>query len=185
VELSKEALRKEFRSLRDNIQPHQKEEWDNGLQDRLRDHTAVQRAHVIFCYVGFGSEPDTLPFIEAGIQQGKRVGVPSILSQENGMRAAHLQHIGDLQPSKYGIPTPPEGASSIQPDQIDLVIVPGLAFDEKGYRIGYGGGFYDRFLQQVREDCTLLALAYPFQVIPHVPQESFDIPVHEVLLPNT
>jgi 5-formyltetrahydrofolate cyclo-ligase len=84
--------------------------------------------------------------------------------------------------SEYGIPEPIiERTEDFKAENIDLVIVPGIAFDEEGSRIGYGGGFYDRFIQLLGHGVPLLSIAFELQVIPKIPSENHDLPVDKII----
>ena len=97
------------------------------------------------------------------------------------MSARRVTALSQLVPGAYGLPEPGRDCPEIAPEAIDVVLVPGTAFDAGGGRMGYGGGYYDRFLSANR--CTAAALAYECQVIRRVPTEAHDVPMDYIITP--
>jgi 5-formyltetrahydrofolate cyclo-ligase len=97
------------------------------------------------------------------------------------MKAVIIQSMNELQLSSFGILEPEDFQNSVDPKEIDLLFIPGLAFDKKGGRIGYGAGYYDRYLKTVREDAYKVGLAYDFQIIPSVPMETYDTFIDDII----
>ena len=119
----------------------------------------------------------TVERLEQAIRDGKRVAVPKCYGEE--MRFIWLDDLTQVAPGYANIPEP-IADEPIADDKTALVLMPGLAFDPQGHRIGYGGGFYDRFLAE-EPDHPTLALCYGFQMVEHLETEEFDIPVDQVL----
>ena len=117
------------------------------------------------------------PMLQRALDEGKRVAVPKVYGEE--MRFIYLEDLTQVSKGYAGIPEPIADAP-VAEDKRALVLMPGLAFDPQGHRIGYGGGFYDRFLAQ-EPDHPTLALCYEFQMQAHLDTEEFDIPVDTVL----
>ena len=111
------------------------------------------------------------------IRDGKRVAVPKVIGDE--MVFIYIEDLSGIEDGYCGIPEPVEDGP-VAEDPTALVLMPGLAFDPQGHRIGYGGGFYDRFLASEPQHPTL-ALCYDFQMLPHLETEPHDIPVDTVL----
>lgn len=107
------------------------------------------RAETIFCFAGTGHEIDTAPIIEHALKQGKKVGVPKCVAK-GVMEVRGIKGLRDLEPGKYGIPEPGSQAPVIQPEDIDLAVVPCLSCGSDGRRLGYGGGYYDRYMDRTR-----------------------------------
>ena len=133
---------------------------------------AYKNAKTVFLYYSVGGEVDTHALIERMRADGKTVCLPSI----TGRGVMEARRMDGLVPGPYGIPTP-EGPT-IPPENIDLVVVPGLAFDRACHRLGQGGGYYDRYLPGCR--AVTIGLACEFQMVDHLPQEAHDVPLHYV-----
>ncbi len=136
-----------------------------------------QKASVIYGYLSYNQEVRTLPILARALEDGKRVAVPKVYGEE--MRFVYLSDLSQVVPGYRGIPEPAVD-TPVARDPAALVLMPGLAFDEAGHRIGYGGGFYDRFLALEPEHPTV-ALCYDFQVFPALETQAHDIPVDYVL----
>jgi 5-formyltetrahydrofolate cyclo-ligase len=126
-------------------------------------------------------EIDTSFIIKKAWEEGKTVCVPKCYSSDKKMEFRELQSFNDLENVYMDLFEPCiEKTKKVLPDQMDLIVVPGLVFDSEGYRIGYGGGYYDRYLE--RYTGSTVSLAYSFQTTDHIPRETFDIPVEQVIM---
>ena len=138
---------------------------------------AYRNARSIYGYLPYNQEVRTVPMLEQAIRDGKRVAVPKVFGDE--MKFIWLDDLSRVEKGYSGIPEPiDDGPEADDPNA--LVLMPGLAFDKEGHRIGYGGGFYDKFLA-TEPDHPTVALCYDFQVLEHLETEEFDIPVDLVL----
>lgn len=138
---------------------------------------AYQHARTIYGYLPYNQEVRTVPMLEQALRDGKRVAVPKVYGEE--MKFIYLDDLTQVAKGYAGIPEP-IADGPVADDKTALVLMPGLAFDPQGHRIGYGGGFYDKFLSS-EPDHPTLALCYDFQVFPVLETESHDIPVDTVL----
>ena len=138
---------------------------------------AYRQAKTIYGYLPYNQEVRTVPMLEQALQDGKQVAVPKVYGDE--MKFILLTDLTREKKGYAGIPEPIDDGP-IANDPTALVLMPGMVFDPQGHRIGYGGGFYDKFLASEPEHPTL-ALCYDFQVLPHLETEAFDIPVDTVL----
>lgn len=138
---------------------------------------AYRNANAIYGYLPYNQEVRTVAMLERAISDGKRVAVPKCYGEE--MRFIWMDDLSKVEKGYAGIPEPLEDGP-VADDATALVLMPGLAFDPQGHRIGYGGGFYDKFLAAEPEHPTL-ALCYDFQMLDHLETEEFDIPVDTVL----
>jgi len=138
---------------------------------------AYKNAETIYGYLPYNQEVYTIPMLEKALQDGKRVAVPKVYGDT--MRFIYLDDLTKVEKGYAGIPEP-VADEPVADDTTALVLMPGLAFDNAGHRIGYGGGFYDRFLAEEPNHPTL-ALCYDFQMLEHLETEEFDIPVDQVL----
>ena len=148
------------------------------LGEQFRSCGLYKNAKTIYGYLPYNQEVRTVPMLEQALRDGKRVAVPKCYGQE--MRFIYINDfVAEVAPGYANIPEP-IADSPIADDPTALVLMPGLAFDPQGHRIGYGGGFYDRFLAD-EPDHPTLALCYGFQMVEHLQTEEFDIPVDQVL----
>ena len=138
---------------------------------------AYKAAKTIYGYLPYNQEVRTVPMLEQALKDGKRVAVPKVYGEE--MKFLYLDDLTKVEKGYAGIPEP-IADGPVADDETALVLMPGLAFDPQGHRIGYGGGFYDKFLSQEPQHPTV-ALCYDFQVVEQLETESFDIPVDLVL----
>ena len=143
----------------------------------FRQSQLYKNAKSIYGYLPYNQEVRTVQMLEQAIADGKRVAVPKCYGDE--MRFIWMDDLTRVAPGYANIPEP-IADGPIADDETALVLMPGLAFDPQGHRIGYGGGFYDRFLAE-EPDHPTLALCYGFQMVEHLETESFDIPVDQVL----
>ncbi len=134
-------------------------------------------AGTVMFFVSFGSEIETRPMIEQALKLGKRVVVPRAQPARRALTPCELRHPAEeLIPGHYGILEPKPGCAVVPTEEIELVVVPGVAWGEDGYRVGYGGGYYDRFLRRCKQ-ALRVGLAFEMQVVPEVPHGRSDLPV--------
>ena len=148
------------------------------LGEQFRACELYKNAKTIYGYLPYNQEVRTVPMLEQAIRDGKAVAVPKCYGGE--MRFLYItDFVNEVAPGYANIPEP-IADEPVADDKTALVLMPGLAFDPQGHRIGYGGGFYDRFLS-AEPDHPTLALCYGFQMVEHLETEEFDIPVDKVL----
>lgn len=153
------------------------EEKSRALGEKFVKTEAYLQAKTIYGYLPYNQEVRTVAMLEQAIRDGKRIAVPKVYGDE--MRFIYLDDLGRVEAGYAGIPEPVDDGP-VADDPTALVLMPGLAFDPKGHRIGYGGGFYDKFLAAEPNHPTL-ALCYDFQMLENLETEEFDIPVDTVL----
>jgi 5-formyltetrahydrofolate cyclo-ligase len=179
----KRAIRSTVKSVRENLSPKEIRELSAAVIDRLKKCKYFQNAKSVMFYFPVKGEVDLLPLMEELLKdKTKKVLLPKI-TQEDELVAVEVSDMEVLRPGKYGIPEP-LGGKIVKPEKIDLVIVPGVAFDEKCNRLGMGKGYYDRFLPRVKG--KKVGVAYDFQIIPsfEFPKEAHDEPVDAVITPT-
>ncbi len=182
----KEALRRRMKDLKEALSEEDRLAWSALIREEILRDKAWQEAPVVFSYLTLGKEVDTLPLIREALSQGKRVYIPVILRDEEGrsqMEASELLNLEeDLAPGTLGILEPRKESLRIRdPRDIAFLLLPGLAFDTRGGRLGYGGGYFDAFLPRLSPRCTLLAAAFSFQVVEEVPMEPHDLKIPALL----
>jgi len=175
--MNKQELRRVIRQRKRAMTDAEIAEKSRRLAELFFDTEAYRRAETIYGYMPYNQEVRTVPILEQALRDGKKVAVPKCYGQE--MRFLYLTDLSLVEKGYAGIPEPIADAPVAQ-DRTALVLMPGMAFDPQGHRIGYGGGFYDRFLVEEPEHPTV-ALCYDFQVLPELETEEFDIPVDLVL----
>jgi 5-formyltetrahydrofolate cyclo-ligase len=176
--LNKIFLREQILEIRKNLNDQNVESYSNIIINTLLKSELYKKASNIMSYVSFNNEVNTHRFIVKAIEDGKKISVPYIDNKNKIMLPCLIDDIDELVPGYFGILSPdPNKLKIIDAKSIDLVIVPGACFDINGYRIGYGGGYYDKFLPLLRKDASSIGLAFSFQVIDKVPYEKYDIPV--------
>ncbi len=138
---------------------------------------AYRNAKTVYGYLPYNQEVRTVPMLEQAIRDGKRVAVPKVCGDT--MRFVYMDDLSRVEVGYAGIPEPIDDGP-VADDPTALVLMPGLAFTRTGDRMGYGGGFYDRFLAEEPNHPTV-ALCYHFQIVEELPTEEYDIPVDLVL----
>lgn len=175
--MDKKQLRKQIREKKRAMTPAQIQQASAKLAELFLASDVYKQAATVYGYLPYNQEVRTVPILEKALADGKKVAVPKIYGDE--MRFIYLSDLTQVEASSMGIPEP-IADEPIADDPTALVLMPGVAFDREGHRIGYGGGFYDKFLA-AEPDHPTLALCYEFQVLPHLETEEFDIPVDCVL----
>ena len=175
--MNKKELRAAIREKKRAMTPEEIEERSRHLGEKFTQSRAYREADAIYGYLPYNQEVRTVPMLERALREGKRVAVPKVYGEE--MRFIYLTDLTKVAKGYSGIPEPVEDGP-VAEDVHALVLMPGLAFDRQGHRIGYGGGFYDKFLAREPEHPTV-ALCYDFQMLPELETEEFDIPVDTVL----
>jgi 5-formyltetrahydrofolate cyclo-ligase len=175
---AKETLRQEIRRVLRSLTAEACDEAGEKILERLREMPEWRRAGSVFCFVSVAGEVSTAPILWEALSAGKRLSAPRI--REGVMEAAVLRGSSDLVPGPFGIPEP-AGAETVEPGSLHLAIVPGLAFDRSGRRLGRGRAFYDRFLSGVT--AVTVGVCHDVQLVQWVPAEATDVPVGAVVCP--
>ena len=173
----KSELRKQVMQEMKALPREQKQFIDQALTERLLQHPFYQEAKVIATYLSFHHEFQTQELIEQALKDGKKVLIPK--TYPKGRMDFVVYNPQQLVKTSFGLLEPQGNLEVVDASQIDLIHVPGLAFTTEGYRIGYGGGYYDRYLKHFSGHT--LSTIYPCQIKDFIP-EKHDIPVQEVLI---
>jgi len=176
----KRRVRRCVLERRDNIDAAEHAQKSAVVVARFQRLAAVRRARTVFCFVSFRSEVDTVPLLGWALDRGLATAVPLILGPRR-LAAVSITSLADLAPARWGIPEPRHGLPRLDPRHIDVAVVPGVAFDGAGGRVGYGGGYYDAFLERLRPNATRVALAFELQLLDRVPAEGHDLRVDTVV----
>ena len=175
--MNKKELRQTIRERKRAMTPEEIESRSRKLGQLFLASDAYRDAKTIYGYMPYNQEVRTVPMLEQALADGKRVAVPKCYGDE--MKFIYLEDLTQVEKGYAGIPEP-IADGPVGDDPTALVLMPGMAFDPQGHRIGYGGGFYDKFLASEPGHPTL-ALCYEFQMLDHLETEEFDIPVDTVL----
>ena len=175
--MNKTELRKSIRAQKRAMTEEEIVQKSAQLGRLFLDSEEYRNARSIYGYLPYNQEVRTVAMLEQALRDGKRVAVPKCYGDE--MRFIWMEDLSLVEKGYAGIPEP-IADGPVADDETALVLMPGMAFDPQGHRIGYGGGFYDKFLAQEKNHPTL-ALCYDFQMLPHLDTEEFDIPVDKVL----
>ena len=181
----KDLLRKEILRQRDELSPKERQVKSRIIKDRLSSLPDIVSAQNILFYVSFRSEVQTHEMIRAALASGKTITVPAVDMKQRRLVPSYLNSFEeDLAPGTLGILEPrPERLSPVPVQQVDVVITPGVVFCKKGWRLGYGGGFYDRFLKESKKKSY--ALAFELQVVREVPYDlRYDAVVDYIVTEN-
>ncbi len=161
-----------MKQLRASISPEIRKIRDMKITDSLLESDIFQQANCVFCYHSFDDEIDTRQIIKLSLELGKIICLPKTIG--SGIMTAHkINSISDLKKGAYGIPEPNENCLKIPEEQIDLCIVPCLAADKHGHRLGYGGGYYDRFL--LKTNAIKAILCYNDRLFDRIFSQKHDI----------
>lgn len=175
--MDKKELRQKVRQKKRAMTDEEIQMKSDLLEEKFLNSEAYRNAKAIYGYLPYNQEVRTVSMLQRALDDGKRVAVPKVYGDE--MRFIWMTDLSQVAKGYAGIPEPVADAP-VADDSHALVLMPGLAFDREGHRIGYGGGFYDKFLTEEPEHPTL-ALCYDFQVFQEVKTEEFDIPVDSVI----
>ncbi|HUP00464.1 MAG TPA: 5-formyltetrahydrofolate cyclo-ligase [Gemmatimonadota bacterium] len=174
---AKAVLRRRLLDARRAIGAEEHARFSRRIADRLYGLEPYRRAAVVHLFIGaIDGEVATREIAERSLASGKRVLCPRVVWRERRIESYEIGSPADLAPARLGLWEPDPTRSRLASEsEIDLVLVPGIAFDPQGRRIGYGAGFYDRFLARVQS--SKIALAFSLQVVPEVPTTEHDVPV--------
>lgn len=175
LQIAKKNLRKKMIAIRDGIHRDVREQKDKRIAETLLQQEAFLQTDTVFLFASFGSEVATMHIIEEAIKLGKTVGLPRVTGKTMDFFAIDSKE--DLKDGRWGIKEPKETCPLQSSTQ--LIVMPGVAFDEEKNRLGYGGGYYDRYLERYQQQDfvfpLLIAIAYEEQIIGKVPTVSTDV----------
>lgn len=175
IKIFKSELRKKILAMRDMLSEEEINSKSFEIRDKLWTLKEFSQAKNIFLFVNFKSEVRTIPIIERCLAEERRVILPLTDIKNKRLILYFVNNLKYLKEGAYGILEPdPHLNVRASIKEVDCAIVPGSAFDEKGGRMGYGGGFYDRLLPDLRPGVSKIALAFEIQIIDEVPMGYFD-----------
>jgi 5-formyltetrahydrofolate cyclo-ligase len=181
VREAKRALRRRIKDWRDALAPAERDAMSERVARRVFDLPAYRRARCVLTYAAFGSEVGTDAITARVLAEGKRLVLPRVTPE--GLVLHRVDDLkADLVAGVWGIPEPDPERPVVAPGEVDLFLLPGVAFDSRGRRLGYGRGYFDRTLAEARGEKA--ALAFDGQVVEQVPAGPADVPMDWVVTPT-
>lgn len=178
----KKILRQTTLLKRDTIPENIKEEKDTAIRQRIIRLPEFTDAKAIFFYASFRSEVDTIEMIKISLSHGKQAILPKVDKENKKLKLYEIKNTNELVKGYMGILEPSVSEERlIGLDDIDLVIIPGAAFDVSGNRLGYGAGFYDGLLAGMKNKIPVIAPAYEEQIVEKIPTEPHDVKVKKIV----
>jgi 5-formyltetrahydrofolate cyclo-ligase len=178
----KNEIRKELITKRENVEREIIVKNSQLIEEFLFDIPEFKSSTTILFYASFRNEVDTKRMIEKSIALGKRILVPICLPETRDLILSELKSLKELVPGHYGVKEPEsQFVRPVSKEEVEVVIVPGVAFDKKGYRLGYGAGYYDRLIERLSLGCTTIGLAFEMQILNIVPAQQHDMKVDIII----
>ncbi len=182
VKKDKDEMRSVFRAKRAEIDASEKEKRDRAVCRAVTSLASYRYAKYILTYAPTDEEIDVTPVALDALAQGKAVAFPKCRPETHTMDYRFVTSLDELSPDSYGLPEPPESAPLFDPETMAaeaLCLVPGLVYDRKGFRLGYGKGFYDRYLSSFGGNAV--GIVYSDFIVPEVPRGRFDVTIKILL----
>lgn len=178
----KKTIRQEVLQRRDAISKNVKKEKDIVIMQRISQLPEFINAKTIFFYTSFRSEVDTIDMIKVSLNTGKLIVLPKVDKENNRLKLYEIKNMNELARGYMWILEPFVSEDRLRDlDDIDLIIIPGAAFDIYGNRLGYGAGFYDMLLSKMEKKIPIVAPAYEEQIVEKIPAEPHDIKVDKIV----
>lgn len=181
--LEKGQLRNYISRLRERLSSLETEEKSSDILDQILRLREFLQAKVIASYVSKDNEVDTRQLIRKALDQRKKVLIPVVKKDAVELTFSEIKNLGsELAPGSFGLLEPkPEFLRPTGLDSIDVLFVPGIAWDRAGYRIGWGRGYFDRTLKMLPDHVCSIGLGFDLQLVQRIPREQFDLPVKMVI----
>lgn len=176
VRTRKKNLREESLKKRNSLTEQEILEKSEIIFSKLKELQDFKNANTIMLYMNFKSEVITDSIMDFTLKEGKKVVVPICIKEPRSLLLSQINDPKkDCETGFYGIRTPKDASiREVDPKEVDFVVVPGVAFSTAKYRLGYGGGYYDRFIKTLRPDAIKCALAFDIQIFPEIPIDRYD-----------
>ncbi|MDC1311869.1 5-formyltetrahydrofolate cyclo-ligase [Burkholderiales bacterium] len=183
IKQQKIQLRKLILEKRDGLAVAYRIGISEAISDRILSMNSFKQSRVVAAYVSFGSEFQTDIVINESLRLGKKIVLPKIECSSRLLSFRTFSgNVNELLSGRWGIPEPdPEKSQLVDYSKIDFMVVPGVAFSKQGFRLGYGGGYYDSAMSSLPKSSVTVAPVFPIQIVPDVPREAHDLKV-DVLL---
>lgn len=180
IRQEKKQLREHYRALRDNLPCDEKSIMDEKILRKITQLWSYREEKILLTYVATGSEVDTKPLIEYALSDGKAVAVPRCVENTRRMEFYVIKSLEDLELGSFGVMEPiKQKCEKLEDLSNGVCIVPALAFDKDGYRLGYGKGYYDRFLNDFGG--RIIGICYSFCMCEELPRGRYDKKVASII----
>ena len=175
----KQTLKSEIFEKRKALSKEEIKEKSSKIKENLYSLEEFKKAKNILFYVSFNDEVDTHEIIkELLANKEKNIIVPYVVKNNPILQLSEIKNFNELEPKTWGILEPKdEFIRKFDIENVDLVIIPGIVFDQNGHRIGYGYGYYDRFLKKLDKNVVKIGFGFEFQIVDKIPEEKHDVPV--------
>ena len=179
----KHSLRQQILEKRDCLSKEEVTEKSQKIIENLKATKEYRTSSSILFYVSFNNEVSTVELIKELLKnKEKKVLVPYVEKNNPLLQLSELKSFDELEPKTFNILEPKdELIRKFDPNKLDLILIPGIAFDLAGHRIGYGYGYYDRFLKKLKSNAKKIGLAFDFQVVEKIAESPHDIPVDYII----
>lgn len=180
IQDNKEQIRKLHLQQREAMTPEEISDKGNRICEAIANTTEYKLAKQLFCYFPLGNEVNMLPLVLKSLNDGKIICFPKVISKTR-MKFYKVSALDELEIGKFNV-LEPKSTEEIVVNQESLMLVPGVVFDEENYRIGFGGGYYDRYLStHMNKFLTTFGIGYDWQVVKKVPRNSFDVQLDRII----
>ena len=169
---TKKEIRRTLLKRRDALPEKQWANFSDAIKDKVISHPLFQESETIYCYMSYHHEVDTQKLLSYALSIGKKVAIPKVLGKE--MEFYYIKSLQDVQPGSMGILEPKGEQSQLADEERALMLMPLVGYDEHNNRLGYGGGYYDRYLQKHPKHPTM-GLAFTLQKVREIPVEETDL----------
>lgn len=177
----KSLLREQMKNKRKELSINEIDNFSGEIQNFLYSLSEYKNAKTVMIYLSAFKEPSTMSIIEKMISENKKVVVPVTHVDTRSLELSYINDVDSLITGAYNI-LEPKNIIAADKNDIDLVIIPGIAFDKKGNRIGFGMGYYDKLLEKTK--AIKIAFSYSFQVVPKIESDVYDIPMDMIITEN-
>lgn len=183
IRLVKNQLRQQYKQIRNRLTADQVISYSDSIARQLFATDFWQQSSTVMLYLSFQNEVATEAIYQRGWQEGKTMLLPICAPEGGLMEMSVITSFDQLEPNRYGIGELPEHLQQlIAPEQIDVCLIPGITFDHAGTRLGFGAGYYDRYLPRVNPSAKRIALAYECQMHSEtLPRDAYDLPMQYIL----
>lgn len=179
--MNKIELRKEISKKRKLLDINEAKKASEIIVNKMQGLADLKSAKLVFSFMPYGKEVDIKPLNQWILDQGKTLCLPRVINQTE-MEPRVVNNINQgFSKSAFGVLEPTGNNELIDIDKIDLILVPGLAFDKSGNRMGHGKGYYDRFLSRCPKSTLFIGVAFSFQILDSIPFNKFDVKVHSII----